>query len=68
MQTRAWYFYEPNGKRHGPSYTEIQAKIEAGRFAAKRPDLPEDTAQTVFRSLAKAGWRVAHTGTKMIKK
>lgn len=64
MQTRAWYFIEPNGTRHGPSYTEIQAKIEASRYAAKRSALPDETAMTLFRSLAKAGWKVRHTGMR----
>lgn len=61
MQTKAWYFIEPNGTRHGPCFTEVQAQIEAGRFAAGRPDLEENTALTVFRSLAKARWRVRDT-------
>ena len=67
MQTRAWYFIEPNGTRHGPSYTETQAKIEAGRYAAKRSALPDETALTLFRSLAKAGWKVRHTGMRAEK-
>lgn len=66
MQPRAWYFIRPDGKRHGPSFTEWQAKVEAGRTAAKRPKLEAVTAAILFRSLAKAGWKVDHTGTKDI--
>jgi len=66
MQPRAWYFFRPDGTRHGPSFTEWQAKVEAGRFAVRRPKLESETAFILFRSLAKAGWRVDHTGTKLI--
>ena len=66
MQPRAWYFFSPDGKRHGPSFTEWQAKVSAGRYAAKRPKLEVETAAIIFRSLSKAGWRVQHTGTKAI--
>ncbi len=66
MQPRAWYFIPPDGKRHGPSFTEWQAMISAGRHAAKRPKLEVETAAIIFRTLSKAGWRVEHTGTKAI--
>jgi hypothetical protein len=66
MQPRAWYFIPPDGKRHGPAFTEWQARVAAGRFAARRPKLESETAFILFRSLAKAGWRVDHTGTKDI--
>ncbi|GHE05555.1 hypothetical protein GCM10008024_36870 [Allgaiera indica] len=66
MQPRAWYFYRPDGRRHGPSFTEWQAKVEAGRFAARRPKLEAETAFILYRSLSKAGWRVDHTGTRFI--
>ena len=66
MQPRAWYFIRPDGKRHGPSFTEWQAQVSAGRHAVKRPKLEAETAAVIFRSLAKQGWKVAHTGTKLI--
>lgn len=66
MQPQAWYFRTSQGLCHGPSYTEWQAKVEAGRFAAKRPKLEPETAFILWRSLAKIGWTVANTGTKLI--
>ena len=66
MQPRAWYFHEADGTRHGPSFTEWQAKVEAGRYAVRRPKLEPETALILFRSLVKLGWRVDHTGTKFI--
>lgn len=65
MQTRAWYFFKPNGTRHGPSYTEQQAKMEAASFAARRADLDEPRALVIFRSLEAAGWSVRHSGMRM---
>lgn len=65
MQARAWYFFEPNGTRHGPSYTEQQAKMEAARFAACRADLDEARALFIFRSLETAGWRVRHSSMRL---
>ena len=66
MQPRAGYFIRPDGKRHGPSFTEWQAQVSAGRHATKRPKLEAETAAVIFRSLAKQGWKIAHTGTKLI--
>ena len=67
MQPRAWYFTTPQGVDHGPSFTEGQAKVEAARHAAKRPKLEAATAAILWRSLAKLGWTVQHTGTKQIR-
>ena len=66
MQPRAWYFRTPRGEAHGPSYTEWQAQVEAGRTAASRPKLEPETAVILWRSLAKLGWTVRSTGTKLI--
>lgn len=65
MQSQAWYFITPTGTRHGPSLTRWHAEVEAARFAARRPDLDRETAATLWQSLAKAGWKVRHTGMKL---
>ncbi len=66
MQPQAWYFRTPQGIAHGPSHTEWQAQVEAGRKAAKRPKLEPETAAIIWRSLAKGGWKVGHSHTKLI--
>lgn len=67
MQPRAWYFRTPTGIHHGPSFTKWQAQVAAGRMAARRPNLEAITAAIIWRSLAKAGWSVDHTHTKLIR-
>lgn len=66
LQPRAWFIIRPNGKRYGPSFSAWQAQVEAGRLAAKRPQLEAETAAVLYRSLARIGWRIADTGTKDI--
>ncbi len=68
MQPQAWFFIRPNGIRHGPSFTERQAQVEAARFAAQRPSLDPETALTLYRSLKTVGWRVVSSRTKAIAK
>lgn len=68
MQPRAWFFIRPDGTRHGPSFTATQARIEAARWAARRPALEAETALTLWRSLGKMGWCVKDTGTKDIRR
>ncbi len=68
MQSRAWFFLRPDGTRHGPSFTATQARIEAARWATRRPKLETETALTIWRSLGRMGWCVMDTGTKDIRK
>lgn len=35
MQARAWNCFDLNKLRHGPSYTETHARIEAGHYVAR---------------------------------
>jgi hypothetical protein len=67
MQPQAWFIRNPLGVRFGPCYTEWQAKVEAGRIAATRPKLEPETAFILWRSLAKMGWKVTSTNTKLIE-